>query len=200
MDRSRNEFREQLIGAERLTPAYRERYERQVGEMVQQRLTGPSKWGYLGMGVLCLGLAVTFSTAAVIAPKEFPLLGRIGFIAGAVFGLGFAGYMLTLVRRGSVNLKSDPMAMAGMAWGLVVIMMTIALLTRGDVGDSMVLRGLPFVLYAALCLITARMQQAEVRMQERLLEIEYHLAELAEEVSANRRDGGTAPADSSRGG
>ena len=187
MDRSRDEFRERLVGAERLTPAYRERYDEAVHEMMEQRLTGPSKWGYLVMALVCLGLAVTFGTVAIIAPKGFPPLGRIGFIAGAVFGLGFAGYMVWLVRRGSVSLKRDPLSMAGMGWGIVVIMMTIGLLTRGEVGDSMVLRGLPFMLFAALCLITARLQQTEVRIHERLLGIEYRLAELMEEGGDNQQ-------------
>ena len=85
-----------------------------------------------------------------------------------------------------MNLKTHAPAAAGMGWGLTIIIATFCLLSMGNepreslVGVRMCLAALIFLVPAAMFMIQSRIQQSELKTREKLLEIEYRLAELAE--------------------
>jgi len=187
MNKSNNTFRDKLLDMEIPTPALKEKYEREVQAMVEKKLTGLRKLGTVVSLVMGLGFFVLFGTLAVIVPKEFPLWGRAIWAVGSVFGLTFAGLAVLVLKKGTVNLKTDDMAMAGLGWGFIVIMATITLVFSGQLPDrtiaiKMLVSLLIFEVAAAVGLLKAIIERSEVKTREKLLKIEYRLAEISEKI------------------
>ena len=180
-------FREKLLGIEMQNPVYRQEYERQVKAMVEKKLTGWAKLSHIVGLIMGLGFAGLFGTLAVIVPTEFPLWGRAMWALGAVFGLVIAFMSAWTLKKGTINLKDDEMASAGLGWAFIVIVGTIALVFSGTLPDPikgvhMLVYLLFFLVMAAVGLIKAFIKRSELNTREKLLEIEYRLAELAEKI------------------
>jgi hypothetical protein len=157
--------------------------------MFEKQLTGIRRWAWLGATVMGVGFALLFGTLAIVAPAEFPIGGRIAFAAGALFGLGWAALSIRVFRRGSLDLKKDTFAATGLTWGFVVFTMTIFLLIAPEtiVGLRMILSGLVFVVFGVAFLLRHVIEQSELKTREKLLEIEYRLADLAESLKPEKR-------------
>jgi hypothetical protein len=178
-------FRERLLQAEQLNPSYKAEYEKEVHAMIEKRLTGITKWAHIWGLIMGLGFAVIFGTLAVIVPKEFPLWARAVFAMGAVFGLATAVLEGSILKKGTFNLRKDNMAMAGLGWGFVVIVATLALVFTGNLRDRtvgiwMLVSVLFYEVAAASMLLRAVIERSELNIREKLLEIEYRLAEIAD--------------------
>jgi hypothetical protein len=130
------------------------------------------------------GFAVLFGTLAVVAPADFPWWGRLGFGAGALFGVGWAVLGIRVFGRGSLDLKFDAAAYAGMSWGLPVVIVTLAMVSAPDdlIGLRMILCALVFLVGGAVFLLRHVIELSELKTREKLLAIEYRLAELAERL------------------
>ena len=131
-----------------------------------------------------LGFTILFGTVAVVAPAEFPLLGRLTFAAGALFGLGWAILGIRIYWRGVMNLKTDTTVANGMAWGVVILVSTTAMVSAPDTiaGLRMIVCSLVFLVGGVAFMTRHVVEQAELKTREKLLEIECRLAELAESV------------------
>ena len=191
MNKSNKTFRDKLLDIEKPNPTLKDKYEREVQAMVEKKLTGLRKLGTVVSLVMGLGFFVLFGTLAVIVPKEFPLWGRAIWAIGSVFGLTFAGLAVLVLKKGTVNLKTDDMAMAGLGWGFIVIMATITLVFSGQLPDrtiaiKMLVSLLIFEVAAAVGLLKAIIERSEVKTREKLLKIEYHLAEISEKMEKNQ--------------
>jgi len=187
MNNARKEFRDRLVAMEQITPSLEERYQKETKAMFEKKLTRPMNLAWIGAGILGIGFVVLFGAAAVMAPREFPMLGRLMFVAGAVFGLAWAALAAVIVRRGSINLKSDGKAAAGMTWCFLVLLTTVTLLLASKhpnriVGVHMICGVLPFLIMGTVFMIQYRIQEAELKTREKLLEIELRIAELAEKL------------------
>jgi hypothetical protein len=185
VNQDREEFQEKLLGMDKATPALKEKYELAVQAMLEQKLTGARRLAWIGSGILGVGFVAVFGTAAVAAPRGFPVLGRAIFVAGAFFGLVWAAFCAWLVRRGRFDLRSHARAAAGVVWCFVVIVTTCSLLVSGKLPDKiagvrMIAASLVFLVIAAVFMVMARIQTAELNTREKLLEVEYRLAELSE--------------------
>jgi len=106
---------------------------------------------------------------------------------GSLVWAAFAALMGPIAVRGQFKPKLHGPAMAGAAWGACVLFATMAMLAAPTfpdpmVGIRMVLFTLVFLVMAAVFLLAARTEQAELRTKEKLLEIEYRIAELAENL------------------
>jgi len=90
--------------------------------------------------------------------------------------------------RGSENLKIDSGAAAGMGWGLAVFVVTLSIVVAPDtiVGVRMILCGLVFLVFAVVGLLQHVIKQSEFTTREKLLQIEYRLAQLAEIVEQKK--------------
>jgi len=193
MNESNKTFRDELVDMEKADTSCKEKYEKEMKEMFEKKLTRWEKLLWivgLGMG---LGFFVLFGTLAIIVPKEFPLWGRFIWIFGAVFGLVFAALSVWILKKGTVNLKTDDMAAAGLGWAFIVIIASIVLVHSGDLpepitGVRMLVSILIFEVMAAAMLLKAIIQRSELNTREKLLEIEYHLAELAEKVETAEKN------------
>jgi hypothetical protein len=184
MSEANRAFRQRLLKAEPVTPALKERYHKELQAMFEKQLGGPGRWIWLGSAILGLGFAVLFGTLAVVAPAEFPWWGRLGFAVGALFGVGWLWLGLRVFRRGSLHLKYDTGAATGMSWVFVVLMVTLAMVFAPEdlVGLRMILSTFVFLVMGAVFLIRHVIEQSELKTREKLLEIEYRLAELTESI------------------
>ena len=188
MNESDRVFRERLLDAEQVTPALKERYHEELQAMFEKQLSGMRRWCWLGSAIMGLGFAVGFGTLAVVAPAEFPWWWRLVFAVGALFGVGWGLLGLKIFRRGSLDLKSDAWAANGMAWAIPVLVVTVAMLSAPDnvVGLRMILSSLIFLVMGAVFLIRHVVEQSELKTREKLLEIEFRLAELTDRMKPER--------------
>jgi len=179
-------FRERLLRLEQVTPALKERYDKEVQAMLEKRLTGTDRKVWLGGTVMSVVFAVFLGAMAIIPPlAEVPLLVRIPNAVGVLFCVAFAILGVRILLRGSMDLKFDTSVIIGMVWGLAVltvIMFTVMSLLVPDriVGLWMMIFGLVVLVVGAVFLIRHAIAQSELKTCEKLLEIEYRLAELAE--------------------
>ncbi len=191
MNKSNKTFRDKLLDIEKPNSTLKDKYEREVQAMVEKKLTGLRKSGTVVSLVMGLGFFTLFGTLAVIVPKEFPLWGRAIWALGSVFGLTLAGLAVLALKKGTVNLKTDDMAMAGLGWGFIVIITTITLVFSGQLPDrtiaiKMLVSLLIFEVAAAVGLLKAIIERSEVKTREKLLKIEYRLAEISEKMEKNQ--------------
>ena len=181
-------FREELLAAEPITPALQERYHEGLQAMLSKQLHGMRRWIWVGVSITGLGFAAFFGTLAVVLPAEFPWSGRLIFAAGAFFGIGWGLLGLKVSWRGSLDLRSDTWAANGMAWALPVLVVTVAMVSAPDnvVGLRMILCALVFLVMGAAFLMRHVVEQSELKTREKLLEIEYRLAELTDRMKPGR--------------
>ena len=192
MTQSNDDFRDRLLRSERVTPSLRERHEEEIRTMIEKQLTRPASivWGLSGLAGMVL--AVGFGILAIALPREVPWYARLGFVGGALFGIGWAYLGFRIFRRGFIDLKVDAGIYAGLSWGLPVFLVTVFMVWAPDniTGLRMILSGLVFLVMGAMFLLRNFIDQSEMKTREKLLEIEYRLAELTEAV----KPGGSGPA------
>ena len=167
---------------EQMTPALKEKYDMELETIIEKLIKGAQKLAWIVATAGGFGFMLLFGAIAIWVPAGFPLLARLGFVTGAVFGLAWAILGIVILRRGSINLRKHAPTAAGLGWVFVVIMVTISLLSMGDepreslVGVRMCLSSLVFLVMAVLFMTQSQIQQSELKIREKLLEIEYRLA------------------------
>lgn len=187
MNESNKTFRDKLLDMEKPNTRHKEKYEKEILKMVEKKLTGLNRFAHIVGLIMGLGFAVLFGTLAVTVPKGFPLWGRFIWALGAVFGLLIVAVESWILKKGTINLKKDNMAIAGLSWSFVVILGAITLVHSGEFPDPITgVRALVSILFflvmAAVFMIRAFVERSELNTREKLLEIEYRLAELAEKL------------------
>src|SRR5262245_32262283 len=70
-----------------------------------------------------------------LAHEELPPLARAGMAGGVVFALAWAGLSAWTLRRGSLNLRIQPAAFAGLSWGFAVLLETCFLVLAPEFPD-----------------------------------------------------------------
>jgi MFS family permease len=188
MNEVQREFRQRLLAAEPVTTSLQVRYHKELNAMFEQKLSGARRWVWLASAILGLGFTLLFGALAALAPTELPWWGRLWFLGGALFGVGMAFLGLKVFRHGSIDLKSDTTIYNGMIWGFVVFMATLSMVFAPDnlAGLRMILCSLVFLVAGAMFLIRHIVEQSELKTREKLLEIEYRLAELAATLQAGK--------------
>jgi len=184
MSDDRHDFSDRLIQCESRTPVLHEKYRKEITAMLEKELGPFGRVVWVFWAVFSLAQAIFFGSVAVISYGNLPLWCTVGFGAGVVFGLAFGSLSGWIAWSGRIHLKSQPPAMAAMAWVFVVVMMTLALVFAPDsiVGVRMIVSTLTFLVMAAVFMLASRTEQAELRTKEKLLEIEYRIAELGEHL------------------
>lgn len=175
-------IREKLVQMERTTPELQQRYAQEVQAMYEKQLTGFRRWTWLIAAIMGIGLAVGFGTLSVVLPPDFPLLARLTFAAGALFGVGWAILGLRVFRRGSISPKSDNTAAAMMGAALPLLVAIVLMVSAPETmgGLRMMITGVFWLVFAAIFMLRHAIDRAAIETRERLLEIEYRVAELAE--------------------
>lgn len=180
-------FSDRLLSLEETTPAYREKYEREVEAMLEKRLNPVQRFMFVFTTVLALAMVVFFAYAALVLLRELPLVIRASFGIGAVFAAAWAVLSIRILRAGQMNVRAHPNAMTGMTWGFIVILMVIMMLVTGKHPQAvlsvyMLLNALVFFIGGVAFLLANRIDQSELNMKERLLSLELRLAEMAEKL------------------
>jgi hypothetical protein len=177
-------LRDQLCELQPHNPLLRERYLQEVQAMLEKKLTWRSKGFLAAVLVGSLAIAVYLASLAVIHDK-LPLLARVGLAGGAVFGLAWAFLCGRALHRGTWELRTQPAALAGLAWGLAVLLETCFLVLAPQFPDHFqatvaLFSGLVILVGAGVMMVSVCIQQAELRTQEALLRLEYRIAEMSE--------------------
>jgi hypothetical protein len=162
----------------------------EVKAMIEKQLKGKEKASHVFDLVLGVVFFVGFGCVAVFAPSELPLFARAGFVLGALFGAAVAAMEIGIIRKGTINLKTDSIAAAGAAWGFVIIITTLFMLNADKFPDPtrMLACMIVFEIAAGLLLLKAHIERSEVKTQEKLLEIEYQIAALTEKLDPPEAD------------
>src|SRR5438067_2073610 len=160
-------------------PLLRERYMQEIQAMFEKKLTSPWKWFLAAVTVASLAIAAYLGSHALVHDR-LPPLARAGLAGGAVFGLAWAYLCGRALRRGTWELRTQPAAMAGLTWGLAVLLETCFLVLAPQFPDHFqatvaLFSGLVILAGAGVMLVTVCIQQAELRTQERLLRLEYRI-------------------------
>ena len=181
-----NNFADQLIAAQRVEPTLRQRYEQEIQTMLEQPLTTTRKVSFTASIIICAIMTAALTIAAVSSHRA-PIGVRIGLGLGAVYALGWLIMSIRILRRGRFNVRTDSRILSAWPWIFMVTLVTLILFMTGQRADSvksvwMLLYGLTFLLMASMFLIQYWISDARLKVEERLLEVQLRVAELAEEM------------------
>lgn len=180
------DFADQLIAAQRVEPTLRQRYEQEMKAMLEQPLTKTRKTSFTLSAIICAVMMVMLTIAALSSHRAHIGL-RIGLGLGAVYAAGWLIMSLRILRRGTFHVRNDSKVMSSWPWIFMVALVTLILFMTGQRSDSvksvwMMLFGLTFLLMASMFVIQYWISDARLKVEERLLEVQLRVAELAEEM------------------
>jgi hypothetical protein len=177
-------LRDRLCELEPQNPLLRERYDKELRAMLEMKVSRPMRVFLVLVGVASVAIAIFLGTLAVIH-DELPPLARGGLAGGVVFALAWAGVTASVLRRGTMQLLTHPAALAALSWTFAVLLETCFLVLAPQFPDRFqaglaLVCGLVLLIGAGVMMVCTRVQQAELRMQESLLRLEYRIAEVSE--------------------
>lgn len=175
-------FRRRLLAAETENPALRADYDRRIKAMFEVSISTPKK---IWFGFLVLFCIVAGAAAVQLAITEtLPTAARIALLMGAAFAATWALFLGRIVWRGTLRRRVDPPTAAGMGF-LFSVLMCVVFSVGGMPNDQVLMVGMLFLLPAGLMLIRSVIEQAEMRTQERIVELEYKIARLSEKLGGD---------------
>ena len=180
----RPKLRDQLCELEAHDPLLRERYTQKIRAMLEKKLTLPLKLFIVAVSIASVGITAFLGYLALVQDR-LPLLARLGMAGGALFAAAWAALGVRALRRGTFELRTQPTAMAGLAWGFAVLLETCFLVLAPQFPDHFqatvaLFSGLVILVGAGVMLVAVCVQQAQFRTQEALLRLEYRIAEMSE--------------------
>jgi len=186
MNEKKKLLRDSLVNTEIMSDVRREQYEKELQMMFEQKISTPRKWGSVALVFVMLAQFVIFSWAA-FSHNELNWLARSGFMLGMAFSLFFAFLLIRMLKRGSYNLRADANAMTGAVWLFMILFVTIMLFLAGSMDDKvaavqMIVQTTIFFIMAVTFLLKNAVEQSELKTREKLLEIDYRLADISEKL------------------
>ena len=178
-------LRNRLLEQQPINEEAEKRFRMEVCRMTEKKLTFIGRASWVFVGLLGLFFVALFGYKSWSMPTEFPLLVRLVFVGGAVFGAAWVWIAVHILKKGSLNLKTDENTVHALTWLIMVFMMTAFLFIGGQMenrvlGISIVLYGLVFfVVFAIPAFINLRVNRLELGIREQLLRMEITLAENA---------------------
>ncbi len=150
--------------------------------MLTKKLTGPRRVIFSIVAVAASVSALVCGSLAITEP-QLPPLARVGLATGVLFGLAWVIAIVSVLRRGEIDLKRDGRRIAQMVWGFTLLMSIFFCavgMSRPDnpVSVLLMVQSLVFLISAAVYWLNHRIEESELNVKEKLLEIELHLAEL----------------------
>ena len=189
----RTRRRERLLALEPETPALRAEYERSLAAMLEVPLSRTRRVSL--SAVLAGAVASAGLLTALLLTEPVPGRTRVAFAVGIAFALAWVLYATRILWRGTYRRRGDSTAAANMAFGFTMATAVGFALVMRERLDPFLMFGFLFVLPAAVVLLRTVVEQSEIRTHERILELEYRLARLAEGLGGEPRHpgGGDAP-------
>lgn len=150
--------------------------------MLTKKLTGPRRVIFCIVAVAASVSALVCGSLAITEP-QLPPIARVGLATGVLFGLAWVIAIVSVLRRGEIDLKRDGRRIAQMVWVFTLLMSIFFCavgMSRPDKPVSVLLmvQSLVFLISAAVYWLNHRIEESELNVKEKLLEIELHLAEL----------------------
>lgn len=199
MNQTNRTFSDKLLDMEKPNTTYKEQFERQMQAELEKKLNYPWRVVLAVLGVAGLLIAIPCGDIAFSVKSDEPLgmFARILYNLGMVLALAWAILMGWVAARGKLNLRIQPtyITIIGIALcfffmldftGRFVLPLAIEDRTnlRSIPGMLLVLIGFFFIVTIVLCLILRVLYRVQFKTGEKLLKIEYRLAELAEKIEA----------------
>ena len=185
-------FAKRLIAAEHVDAKRKERYEMEMQKILSQTLTPAKRIAYAFGAVFGLAVGVNWVVLMVTVDMtgEYETWGRAVFGILGVLGLVWAALAGRIAVRGRVDLRKDRRAVARLVWGLSLLIFITALFVSGlelRYGSGrwsvfILVVGLAHLLIGALFVSRSLVEQSELSIRAKLLEIELELTELNEKL------------------
>jgi hypothetical protein len=190
-----NELGDRLLGQQRRDEASEERFKEEMRKMTETKLTTAKRVAWALSGLMGIFFVFLFGYYAWTALSELPLIARLIFVAGAVFGAFWAVICGNILKKGSINLRTDENMVHGLVWGFMVLMMTALLVVGGMMNDRvlgiyMVLYGLVFfIMFAIPSVLNLRVNRLELGLREQIVSMQITLAEIVENQVTHSDEG-----------
>ena len=194
MNKKEETIREGLLAMEKKDIDKKSEYEKQINAMVSKQLSFPARFGFAALAIVGLLFALPFaemSFSKVGPGLEF--IVRIVTIPGLVLALTWAVVTGWIAARGQFNLRTLPPRMAGLGiilgfFGIVLFLFIfIVPITLHKPTDASSIFGIQlsiiaffFLVTIGLCVLLRILYRMQFQVREKLLEIEYRIAEIAE--------------------
>jgi len=199
---SDSELRDKLLALEKVTPEFEAKYHDQMKAVFERPLTPTTRIANVVAMLMGIGFFILFSTVAVAVmwlEPGFPLVGRLMFAAGALFGLAFAVLSGLILKRGSISLtfwrnatlrqlRTVHPAAFGLTWVFCVLVMVFCQMMGSQApdaakGNQIILGGIVgMVLFGIPITILSCATEAELLLREKFLQLELQLTELKDLV------------------
>ncbi len=176
-------FRDKLLAVEPLAPDIRAQLQKETHDMLIRKLTTPRR---VVLGILTLFALVSAGVCGFLAATEptLPPLARIGLATGVVFGLAWMVALGNILRRGEIHLKLDGRRIAQMVWCFTLLMVVFFVMVGMSTTDRlngllMIAQSLVFLISAAVYWLNFRIEESELNVKEKMLQMELQISELA---------------------
>jgi hypothetical protein len=198
MNKTDKTMSERLVNAEKTKITHREEYQKLMQAIVSKKLSFLERIGFAALAIVGLLAALPFaelSFSKVGPGMEFVV--RIVTIPGLVLALTWAVVTGWIAARGRFNMRTLPPRIAGIGialgfFGVVLYLFVfIVPVTMHDPTDARSIFGIQlsliaffFLVIVGLCVVLRLLYRIQFQTREKLLEIEYRIAELAEKVES----------------
>lgn len=175
-------LRDRLLAVGSPSPSVQDQIQKEIRSMLTKKLTGPRRVIFCIVAVAASVSALVCGSLAITEP-QLPPIARVGLATGVLFGLAWVIAIVSVLRRGEIDLKRDGRRIAQMVWVFTLLMSIFFCavgMSRPDKPVSVLLmvQSLVFLISAAVYWLNHRIEESELNVKEKLLEIELHLAEL----------------------
>ena len=184
-----SEFKDNLMKSETENSSARARYEKTLAGLMESPLEWPRKAGLVFALLVSIG-TVVLSAILAIRFHNGPAVMFEGFALGGVFGIVGAVITGRILLRGAYHRRRDSVAQANLIWGFTVLMEVVFMEMDGLYPKSagrMTIFGLVFLIGGAVLLLRTVIEQSELRTREKLLEVQFDVAEMKEPIGKSGR-------------
>jgi len=174
-------FRERLLASESWDSPARLAYDEAVRRLVTRKLTRAQRVSFAAIAVALVCLAPLHIYLAANVAK-LPSIARIALLEGAALQVLVAGYLVYVLWSGVFHRRRTPTFLSGIMWGvgLLLAIHFVALIPAvNNVNVGLFFLGITILslIGPGLQLIRTCVEQSELNMHERLLELTYRLLE-----------------------
>jgi hypothetical protein len=186
-------LRERLFEQENRTPALEEKFRKELHDMMERKLKPFEKVVWSIATAAGVFFILFFGYFAFSAPTGFPLLARLSFAAGSVFGVAWTALGVWTLRQGAINWMQHENAVQGLSFACVLVPLILCMMLSGQTenklaGIQMVLNSAVFfMIFGIPALFIMRINRTETTLREHLLKIELELARLADKVASQNK-------------
>lgn len=178
MNEPEQKFRERLLRLERASPT--EKYLKEMAELHEHKLLPTQRAILVLVTVGALAAAAFLGWLAVVPPRPLPMVSRFGLGFWAVCSLIASTLASGLAKHAVLGRRINPNRIVAFIYvSLFVFTITILCLMVHvpDVGARVIMGSIALLFFGLGCvyLISARLEQMELRTREKLLEIELEL-------------------------